>query len=354
MQPNPQFITEILEIDTTDFFDKAVTQTVKILNHGQLAAIPTETVYGLAASGFNPEAVSKIYEVKGRPAHNPLILHVASIAMISRCADSIPEALYALSEEFWPGPLTLVLKKSGSVPDIVTAGGPTVAVRWPGHPFFRAVIERHGFPIAAPSANLSNRLSPTTAEHVKSQLFGMIPLIIDGGHCAVGIESTVIDLSSSPPVLLRPGIISPDELLPFLPDLKVPDHIEPGSGTAHSGSQSKILKSPGQLDLHYAPNAPLSILPFDSESHLLHYISARGLMPHQVHLLSHQNIDLLQPWGSFSLIPDDPEAYARALYLQLHIADNSSPKPHLILVNLPPNSPKWLGILDRLTRASHP
>ena len=204
--------------------------------------LPTETVYGLAANALDAESVGRIFEVKGRPANNPIIVHVSGVAMARDCASSWPESATQLAAAFWPGPLTLVLPNSGIIPDIVTAGGPTVALRWPNHPVFQAVLERCGFPLAAPSANLSGQLSPTTAAHVAQSLGDRAPLILDGGPADVGIESTVIDLSTSPPRVLRPGMIHVDSLRAVL-------------GQVSTSEQDQgALRSPGLLLKHYSPS----------------------------------------------------------------------------------------------------
>ena len=185
----------------------AVQRAVAELRAGQLVALPTETVYGLAANAFNPEAVRRIFEVKGRPASNPLIVHVASLAMARKVVRQWPPLAQRLAEAFWPGPLTLVLPKSKRISDAVSAGGPTVAVRWPWHAVTEAVIRKCGFPLAAPSANRSTEVSPTLVRHVSKSLGRRISLIIDGGATRAGIESTVLDLTVTPPCILRPGPI---------------------------------------------------------------------------------------------------------------------------------------------------
>src|SRR2546426_4356301 len=198
--------------NTPALFKAAVDRVVEVLRAGQMAALPTETVYGLAANALDSAAVARVFEVKGRPAHNPVIVHVASMAMARRCVSGWPELADKLAAAFWPGPLTLVLPRSREIPDIVTAGGPTVGVRWPSHPFIQAVIRACGFPLAAPSANLSGRISPTTAQHVLKSLGDKIDLIVDGGPSQVGLESTVLDLTIAPPRVLRPGIIDEESL----------------------------------------------------------------------------------------------------------------------------------------------
>src|SRR5450432_3266898 len=204
--------TEILSTHTPELFQKAVRHAAELLRAGEVVALPTETVYGLAANALNERAVAKIFQIKGRPDNNPIIVHVASNEMAKRCVEHWPERADKLSKAFWPGPLTLVLPRAREIPDSVTAGGATVGVRWPSHPFIQAVIRECGFPLAAPSANLSNQISPTNAEHVRAQLGQKIPLIVDGGQSQVGIESTVLDLTVSPPQILRPGMIHAESL----------------------------------------------------------------------------------------------------------------------------------------------
>jgi len=353
------FTTRVLDISTTELFSKAVLESVEWLRKGEIISIPTETVYGLAADGLNTLALEKVFATKGRPSTNPLILHVSSLKMLKMCVKRVPEVVYQLSESFWPGPLTLVLEKSELIPDIVTANSNTVAIRWPGHPFFREIIATLGSPIAAPSANISNRLSSTVADHVLRYFDGKIPLVVDGGHCAVGIESTVVDLTSARPKLLRPGIISPSDLSGILPTLfseKVGFSKLLDKSKAHPSSMESVdtvLKSPGQLPLHYAPLKPLSVLAFYDEDQLVQFATTRNLSCSDCFLLSHENLSLTQNWGAFVLIPDDPEAYARALFHLLHQADSDANDTKHIIVNLPPDSPKWLGIRDRLNKATH-
>lgn len=344
MDQNPSFSTRVIEISTPDAFERAVQEAVSQIESGQVVALPTETVYGLAADGWNANAVDSIFKIKGRPSHNPVILHVSSYKMLQSCVTHVPEEVRVLGSAFWPGPLTIVLPKSTLVPDIVTASGPTVAIRWPGHPFMREVITRLDRPLAAPSANPSNGLSPSLAQHVVSSLNGRVPLIVDGGLCSVGIESTVIDLSGEKPRLLRPGIISPEDLKQYLPNLEWEKSQEP--------KESGGLKSPGQLKKHYAPNTPLFLFNYSTEHDLLNQVNQLGGIPEKTFVFSHNLHRISDSWENYILIPDDPEAYARALYLQLHEADESPAKPTLILVEWPPDTPEWLGIRDRLQRAA--
>ena len=193
----------------------------EIIASGGLVAIPTETVYGLGANGLDPDAVAKIFIAKGRPQDNPLILHVAETRQIEEFCYDIPESAYALAERFWPGPLTMVLKARDTVPKCTTAGLPTVAVRCPDHDITRRIIALAGVPVAAPSANISGKPSTTTAQHVLHDHDGKIDAIVDGGPCRVGVESTIVDLSEDRPRLLRPGGITPEQLLEVLKDLEI-------------------------------------------------------------------------------------------------------------------------------------
>ena len=208
----PTLHAEILPTHTAALFAAAVRRAAEALRAGEVVALPTETVYGLAANALDAAAVEKIFQIKGRPALNPVIVHVAGLEMARRCVGEWPAAAERLAASFWPGPLTLVLPRAREIPGIVTAGGTTVGVRWPGHPFIQAVIRECGFPLAAPSANPSNQISPTNAEHVRKALGGKIGLIVDGGQSQVGIESTVLDVTVSPPRVLRPGMIHEESL----------------------------------------------------------------------------------------------------------------------------------------------
>ena len=233
--------TEVLSTHTPELFQKAVLCAAELLRAGEVVALPTETVYGLAANALDENAVAKIFQIKGRPANNPIIVHVAGNEMAKLCVKNWPEIAVKLSKAFWPGPLTLVLSRAGKIPDIVAAGGATVGIRWPSHPFIQAVIRECAFPLAAPSANLSGRVSPTNLEHVRAQLGGKIPLIVDGGQSQVGIESTVLDLSVTPPRILRPGMIHAESLA------SVVGNIEHRT----SNTEHRMLRSPGLLEKHY-------------------------------------------------------------------------------------------------------
>jgi L-threonylcarbamoyladenylate synthase len=338
----------ILQTHTPELFNTAVRQAVEVLKSGQVVALPTETVYGLAANAYDASAVAKIYEIKGRPPHNPIIVHVASTSLARQCVRSWPDVAEKVAQAFWPGPLSLVLPRSEKIPCIVTGGGPTVGLRWPSHPFIQAVIQQAGFPLAAPSANLSNDLSPTSASHVIRALGKKIPLIVDGGSCQVGIESTVLDLSVEPPVVLRPGMISREALAVVVGELGMPFVRENGVA----------LKSPGQLKRHYSPKATLIILDWQDEQELWGKINSfaaenkngKSLNPSAFHVLAHTHIPSSRGLGGVSVIPHDAEAFARALYSALHQADELGAQ--VIIIEKLPSTPEWRAIQDRLERAS--
>ncbi len=224
---------------------EAIAEAGRLLREGRLVAFPTETVYGLGADAFNPLAVARIFEVKNRPTFDPIIVHIADVAQLADLVKEVPETAWRLIEKFWPGPLTLVLPKTGKVPDIVTAGLLTVAVRMPAHPVALALIRAAGRPVAAPSANPFGYLSPTTAEHVRDQLDGRVDLILDGGPCPVGVESTVLDLTADVPTVLRPGGLAVEDLERVIGPVRV------------AAAPAERPKSPGQLERHYSPRTPL-------------------------------------------------------------------------------------------------
>lgn len=225
-----------------------------VLKDGGLLGIPTETVYGLGANGLNPEAVARIFEAKGRPQDNPLILHIPSADWLERYCKEIPPEAYALAEEFWPGPMTVILKRRDNVPDVVTAGLDTVGMRCPDHPVCRAIIAAADVPVAAPSGNLSGRPSPTTAAHMLEDMDGRIDAIVDGGPCAVGVESTIIDLTCTPPRLLRPGGITLEQLESVLGEVAVDAAVRRQMG------EGERPRAPGMKYRHYAPKAPVTVV----------------------------------------------------------------------------------------------
>jgi L-threonylcarbamoyladenylate synthase len=295
-----------------------VRRAAEILRAGGLVAFPTETVYGLGANAFDANAVAHIYRAKGRPATSPLIVHVSSIGMARSIVLDWPDAADRLAAGFWPGPLTMVLRKQQSIPDIVTAGLPTVGVRMPSHPVALALIEAAGVPIAAPSANRFTELSPVTAEHVRRSLGDSVDYVLEGGATQVGIESAVISLVDAP-VLLRPGTISVEQISEVL-----------GSEVTRAGAfQPGPHPSPGMHERHYSPRTPL-------------YLSTAPRQGRGV---------VLRLSGSGPVqMPRTPEEYARDLYATLHRLDAEG--YDWIAVEMPPDTPQWQGVRDRLTRAS--
>ncbi len=316
-----------------------IAEAAALLRAGELVAFPTETVYGLGGNALDPTAVARIYEAKGRPEYNPLIVHLADAAGARALATRWPEPAERLSRRWWPGPLTLVLPRAAGIPDIVTAGGGTVALRVPAHPAAQALLRAAGVPLAAPSANRSGEVSPTTAAHVARGLAGRIPLVLDGGATNVGIESTVLDLSGPMPVLLRPGMISRAELEREIGPVGTPGREPPREGPR---------PSPGMLERHYAPRAPLRLVPGAQDAvELARAVHARGERVGAVTLG-----DPLPDADDVIRLPPEPEGYARGLYGALHRLDELGVA--LILAVAPPADARWDAVRDRLRRAAHP
>jgi L-threonylcarbamoyladenylate synthase len=337
--------TVILPTHTKALFEAAVGEAAELLRAGELVALPTETVYGLAANAWDAGAVARIYEIKGRPAHNPIIVHVAGLELAARCVSSWPAVADKLARAFWPGPLSLVLPRSARIPDIVTAGGHTVGIRWPSHPFIQAVIRACGFPLAAPSANPANQVSPTNAGHVQKYFAGTIPLIVDGGQSQVGIESSVLDLASTPPRLLRPGMIHAESLLAVLGEGELRS-----TASDWSGGTETISRSPGLLQKHYSPKARLLVLSWCDETDLISRLKGFGFPPEKIYVVAHSQIPLSGNFGRVAVLPHDAEAFGRALYAELHQCDHAG--AGLIVVEAPPPEESWRAIADRLSRAA--
>lgn len=297
-----------------------IERAAALLRAGRLVAFPTETVYGLGANALDPVAVRRVYAAKGRPAGSPLIVHVESVEQARSLASEWPAAADLLAHWFWPGPLTLVVRRGAQIPDAVTGGLPTVGLRMPAHPVALALIRAAGVPIAAPSANRFTELSPTRAEHVQRSLGAAVDLILDGGPTVVGIESTVVSLVEQPPVLLRPGAVTREELEARLGTIASAP--APAEGAAHA--------SPGQHPRHYAPRTCLLLLqPGDPRP------DGRGVS--------------LAPGSG---LPADPRACAAALYATLHELDQQG--WDWIAIGLPPATPEWEAVRDRLSRAAAP
>lgn len=245
-------LSKIVEIDKENVSKSLIEEGAKVLRRGGLVAFPTETVYGLGANGLDENAVKKIFQAKGRPQDNPLILHIASIDQVEDLVEEIPEVARICMERFWPGPLTILFKKSSKVPNIITAGLDTVAIRMPRHNIALELIKASNTPIAAPSANISGRPSPTSAKDVIEDLMGRVDMIIDGGNTGIGLESTVLDLSTDYPLILRPGGITMEELGEIMPNIRQDSAII-------SEREDLIPKSPGQKYRHYAPRAEMLV-----------------------------------------------------------------------------------------------
>ena len=246
--------TEILKVENLMRDAENIIKAAKLLQAGEVVAIPTETVYGLAANALDEAAVSKIFEAKGRPQDNPLIVHIDDFSALEKIVEEIPENAIKLAEAFWPGPLTMIFKKKDIIPNVVSAGLDTVAVRLPEHRIARAIIYSSEYPLAAPSANTSGKPSPTKAEHVFEDMNGKIPAIVDGGSAGVGLESTVIDVTQNPPRLLRPGGITLAQLKEVLGEVEV------DAAVVREIAKDAKVSSPGMKYRHYAPKAPLVIV----------------------------------------------------------------------------------------------
>ncbi len=317
-----------------------IARAVARLRAGGLVAFPTETVYGLGADALDARAVARVFELKGRPALNPLIVHVADPAMARTVVGTWPARAETLARAFWPGPLTLVLPKADAVPDIVTGAGPTVGVRCPDHHITLSLLHALGKPLVGPSANPSGGLSPTTAEHVRASFSEEQVQVLDGGPCRAGIESTVLDLSSDPPRILRPGVVTAPQISRVLGCTI--------AGPGAIGSAGLPAPSPGLLGVHYAPRTPAVLLePADWPAIL-------STAP-RVAFLSHADRPVPPPHRLIRL-PAEAGAYAARLYAALREADELG--MDLLAIDRPPRGPEnpelWDAILDRLTRATRP
>jgi L-threonylcarbamoyladenylate synthase len=337
--------TEVLPTDAERPDDDAVARAAAVLRRGGLVAFPTETVYGLGASALDAAAVARVFAAKGRPSNNPLIVHLAGAADAVRVCAAWPAAAARLAERFWPGPLTLVLPRRPELPDAVTAGGPTVAVRVPAHAVARALIAAAGGPVAAPSANRSGYLSPTRAEHVLAGLDGRIEMVLDAGAVPGGIESTVLDLTGDPPRLLRPGLLSPAEI-----EAVVGPILRPSSLLARSASEGQplpaegALPSPGMLSRHYAPRTPLELAADDGAARVEELCRA-GLRVGWLTFGGRESDGV-----TVVAMPGDPDGYAARLYAVLHELDGAG--LDRIIVARPPEGEEWLAVRDRLRRAA--
>ncbi len=312
-----------------------IAQAIAILKRGGLVAFPTETVYGLGADADNPAAVKRLYAVKERPAAHPIIVHLADVAQLPQWAREVPEAARKLAEAFWPGPLTLILKRTPRVGDNITGSQDTIGLRVPAHLVAHALLAAFGDGIAAPSANRFGHVSATTAEHVREEFGNSIDFVLDGGPCEVGIESTIVDVSSGRPILLRPGRISAQDIERALGELLVVDTAVPP-------------RAPGMLTAHYAPHTPVTLVPaavlYDQAMDLLRCGRQVAVLAHSV---PPPTSDEQLVW---ILSPGDAVGYAHELYANLRRLDQA--QCSVILIEQPPTTSEWAAVRDRLARAS--
>lgn len=310
-----------------------IARAVKILCDGGLVAFPTETVYGLGADASNPAAVRRIFEAKGRPAFHPVIVHLKDADHLTDWARDIPLAAERLTDRFWPGPLTLILKRGPKVIDAITGGQDTVGIRVPAHPVAQELLQAFRNGIAAPSANRFGRISPTLAQHVRDELGDAVDMVLDGGACEVGIESTIVDLSSHAPVVLRPGRISAAE-------------IESASGLQIMRSSLQSPRASGTLPAHYAPRLPLMLAVATELGRVVRERAASG----PVAVLARHSRPSDSRAALWQMAATDAQAYAHDLYALLHFLDRSGCTQ--IVVEAPPERPEWDAVRDRLVRAA--
>ncbi|MCC7549676.1 MAG: threonylcarbamoyl-AMP synthase [Burkholderiales bacterium] len=313
--------------------DAEIERAANVLRAGGLVAFPTETVYGLGADASNARAVARIFEAKGRPASHPLIVHLPDVAALPRWAGEIPDAALQLAERFWPGPLTLILERAPGVLDAVTGGQDSVGLRVPAHPVAQALLRTFGGGLAGPSANRFGCVSPTTARHVHDELGARVEMILDGGACPVGIESTIVDLSSGAPVLLRPGRITPQE-------------IEAVLRTPMARGNVSSPRASGTLAAHYAPRLPLRLV----SGGMLDAAVRKTAAQRPVAVLARHARPSYSAAAVWMVAPLDAAEYARLLYAGLRQLDESGCA--LILVEAPPDTPDWAAVRDRLARAA--
>lgn len=308
------------------------------LREGRLVALPTETVYGLGADASNRHAVRAIFAAKGRPADHPVIVHLPDASAIDAWAREVPVAARRLAEAFWPGPLTLVLKRAATVDPVITGGQDTVGLRVPGHPVALALLRRFGGALAAPSANRFGHVSPTTADHVLDEFADEVAAVVDGGACEVGLESTIIDLSGESPKLLRPGMIPLADLEAVL-----------GCALAEAG-EGEGPKASGRLPSHYAPEAPVRVVEPSELASAVAKARAAGSVAVLARTPAADRGQEGENGVDWFPMPTGPVEYARALYAELRRADEGAPA--VILVEAVPDTPEWKAIRDRLRRAA--
>ena len=318
----------------TELTPGALARAVATLRAGGLVAFPTETVYGLGADASNPAAVKKVFAAKGRPHDHPLIVHIASVAQLRDWACDVPAAALALAQKFWPGPLTLILKRAPGVSDLVTGGQDSVALRVPSHPLAQALLQAFGGGMVGPSANRFGHVSATTAAHVLQEFGDTVACVLDGGACEVGIESTIVDLSGDRPALLRPGCITPAQIEAVLgAPLTAPD--------AHSP------RAPGTLAKHYAPRTPVMLVEADLIDELTRSFVRQGK---RVAVLARAAQRPLLDRLVWIAAAPDAAGYAHDLYAHLRALDDAG--SDVMIVEAPPLAPEWAAVRDRLARAA--
>jgi L-threonylcarbamoyladenylate synthase len=309
----------------------AIALAVAALKRGEVIGLPTETVYGLAADAANPAAVARIFALKGRPADHPLIVHIGDATHLRQWASVVPGVAAALATAFWPGPLTMILPRHPRVADVVTGGQQTVGLRCPRHPLALQVLQAFGGALAAPSANRFGRISPTTAAHVREEFGDAVPIVLDGGECEVGIESTIIDLSSSTPRILRPGRITRAQ-------------VESVIGAVAVESSEHSPRASGTLEAHYAPRTPMLLL---ARPALLREAREQEAFGKRLAVLA---VAELPPGLAGLVLPAQSAAYAHRLYAALRELDAGGQQ--VLLVERPPDGAEWLAVHDRLRRAA--
>jgi L-threonylcarbamoyladenylate synthase len=330
----------------TEIDSSRIRAAVEILRRGGLVAFATETVYGLGADATNPRAVRRIYEAKGRPPGNPLIVHVSDEAMARKYAGGWPADARVLARALWPGPLTLVVPRGPAIASQVSAGLLTMGVRAPHHPVAQALLRAFDGPIAAPSANRSNQVSPTTAEHVRSELGSAVDLILDGGPCEVGIESTVVDVSRTPAAILRPGNITAAQIADLIGLVDTRGRI---------AESLQPVTSPGQQPVHYAPRTPAFRLSAGPPDDLFAWRRANADAPAAILLLQGSSSvtaveQCLDRQGRIVLMPPSATQYAHRLYAVLHELDAGGFSA--LWIEVPPDVPQWTAVRDRILRAT--
>ncbi|MCA0374445.1 MAG: threonylcarbamoyl-AMP synthase [Gemmatimonadetes bacterium] len=354
--PDDAPASHVIAVDPQAPDATVIAEAAARLQRGELVAFPTETVYGLGANALDADAVARIYAAKGRPAWNPVIVHVPSIDAAVELAGSWPPAAARLAERCWPGPLTLVVPAGPRIPSIVTAGRPAVALRVPDHPVALALLRAAGVPVAAPSANRFTQVSPTTAAHVVQSLGARVPLVLDGGPCAVGIESTVVDCTGDTVRILRPGMLGRETLEAALSGLDVEVTHAVHRAIAHDATAvPEAPLAPGMADRHYAPQADVWLFEARQAGDIAQALAARPLDTHRTALVALLRTVTPEALGIDAAcavrMPTDAGSYARALYAALHHADRVGAT--LVCIEAPPpDEPAWEGVRDRLTRAA--